>query len=211
MAGLPDGLVSIGGDLSPERLVAKYRQGVFPWYEENQPVLWWCPDPRTVFDGCHVHVSRSLRRRLKRGDYACTLDVDFEAVIDGCAAPRGDQRGTWITRDMRAAYLELHGRGLAHSVEVWRDDALVGGLYGVALGRVFFGESMFSRAADASKVALVTLAGWLRDCGFTMIDAQLPNPHLERMGAVAMPRETFLARLATEAAEPDVKLINTGN
>lgn len=210
MAGLPDGLVSIGGDLSPERLLDKYRQGVFPWYEEGQPVLWWCPDPRTVFDGCRVHVSRSLRRRFKRGDYACTLDTAFERVIDGCAAQREGVRGTWITRDMRAAYVELHRRGFAHSIEAWRDDDLVGGLYGVALGRVFFGESMFSRATDASKVALVTLAGWLRGLGFTMIDAQLPNPHLGRMGAVAMPRGTFLARLATEAAEPDLKLINTG-
>jgi leucyl/phenylalanyl-tRNA--protein transferase len=210
MAGLPDGLVSVGGDLSPERLIATYRRGIFPWYEDGQPVLWWCPDPRTVFDGCRVHVSRSLQRTLKRGDFTCTMDTAFEQVIDACAAPRMPVGGTWITTEMRAAYCELHRRGHAHSLEVWRDGALVGGLYGVALGRVFFGESMFSRETDASKVALVTLAVQLRECGFTMIDAQLPNPHLDRMGAIAMPRTTFLERIAQEAAEPDLKLIKTG-
>ncbi len=210
MTGLPAGLVAIGGDLSPERLIDHYRRGIFPWYEDGQPVLWWCPDPRIVFDRCEVHISRSLKRTLDRGVFHCTLDTAFERVIDGCAAPREGARGTWITADMRDAYCELHRRGIAHSLEVWNGDALAGGVYGVALGRMFFGESMFSVETDASKVGLVTLARTLRERRFTMIDAQLPNAHLERMGAVMIPREVFLGRLESEAAPPDRKLINDG-
>ena len=199
MATLPEGLVAIGGDLSPARLVAEYRRGVFPWYMDGQPVLWWSPDPRLVFPGCEVRVSRSLRRRLARGEFSFSLDRAFTRVIDACAA----RDETWITADMRAAYVALHHDGYAHSVEVWHDGALVGGLYGVALGRVFFGESMFSRATDASKAALVVLANYLRRRGFQLIDGQLPNPHLESLGGVEWDRPSFLRALKVLAQPPD--------
>jgi leucyl/phenylalanyl-tRNA---protein transferase len=200
---LLEGLIGVGGPLDADRLVREYRRGVFPWYTEDQPVLWWCPDPRMVFDRCAVHVSRSLRRTLDRGTFTYSLDTAFTDVIDACAAPRASGDGTWITDAMKRAYTELHRRGYAHSVEVRRDGRLVGGLYGVALGRVFFGESMFSRATDASKAGLAVLAASLRRRGFTMIDGQLPNPHLARLGAVGMPRDAFLKRLETEASPPD--------
>ncbi|MEO6696524.1 MAG: leucyl/phenylalanyl-tRNA--protein transferase, partial [Gammaproteobacteria bacterium] len=154
----PDGLLALGGDLSPERLLAAYRKGIFPWYNEGQPILWWSPDPRAVLFPSRVKISRSLRKTLRQGRYRITLDQAFRSVIEGCAAPRNGVPGTWISRAMMEAYTELHERGYAHSVEAWRDGQLVGGLYGVALGRVFFGESMFSRSPDASKVALASLA-----------------------------------------------------
>lgn len=203
MSELPDGLVDIGGPLTPARLLAEYRRGVFPWYMPGQPVLWWSPEPRTVFAGCRVHVSRSLRRRLRRGGFRFTLDTSFDEVIDACAAPRAASDETWITPEMNAAYRALHRLGYAHSLEAWLGPELVGGVYGVALGRVFFGESMFSRATDASKAALAVLAAHLRRERFALIDAQLPNAHLATLGANEMSRADFLASLAVAAMPPD--------
>lgn len=197
----PNGLLAAGGSLAPERLVAAYRQGIFPWYSDGQPLLWWSPDPRMLLYPGALHLSRSLARRLRAGGFQVTLDRDFPAVIAGCAAPRRDEPGTWITTDMRRAYEELHRRGLAHSVEVWQGAALAGGLYGVSLGAAFFGESMFSRADDASKVALAWLAGQLRRWSFRFIDCQLPTPHLQRLGGVPVPREAFLAELVRAVGE----------
>lgn len=203
MAELPAGLVAVGGPLTPDRLLLEYRRGVFPWYMPGQPVLWWNPEPRAVFDGCRVHVSRRLRRRLRRGEFRFTLDAAFDAVIEGCAAPRAYSDSTWITPQMAAAYRALHRRGFVHSLEAWRGSELVGGIYGVALGRVFFGESMFSRATDASKAALTVLAAHLRRSRFTLLDAQVPNRNIERLGAHAWSRAAFVARIMTDAAPPD--------
>jgi leucyl/phenylalanyl-tRNA--protein transferase len=191
----PNGLLAAGGDLSPERLTSAYRRGIFPWYSPGDPILWWSPDPRTVLDPERVHISRSLRKRLRQGELAVTLDRDFSQVIHGCAAPRSPDGGTWIVPEMIAAYETLHGLGFAHSVEVWQRGALVGGLYGVAIGRVFYGESMFSLASDASKVALVhlsqTLAGW----GFGLIDCQMRTEHLLSLGAEEVSRARFVVLL----------------
>lgn len=203
MARLPDGLVAVGGELSPARLIAEYRRGVFPWYMPGQPLLWWNPDPRMVFPNCAVRVSRSLRKRLTRGEFTFSLDRAFVPVITACAGPRDGSVETWITPAMQAAYTQLHHDGYAHSVEVWQDDELVGGLYGIALGRVFFGESMFSRATDASKAGFVTLASYLHRRDFALIDGQLPNPHLERMGGKACSRSTFLSVLKGLVMPPD--------
>ena len=191
-----DGILAVGGDLSPERLVHAYRRGIFPWYSEGLPILWHCPDPRFVLVPDALHVPRSLRKVQRRGRFEVRLDSDFEAVIDGCAkTKRPGQRGTWITRDMKKAYLRLHQLGLAHSAEAWEDGALVGGLYGVALGAVFFGESMFARADDASKVAFVTLVEWLRGWGVRLVDCQQETAHLRRFGAEPWPRARFVAAL----------------
>ncbi|MEX0900144.1 MAG: leucyl/phenylalanyl-tRNA--protein transferase [Gammaproteobacteria bacterium] len=203
MATLPDGLVAVGGDLTPARLIAEYRRGVFPWYMPGQPVLWWNPDPRMVFPNCAVHVSRSLRKRLARKEFTFSLDCVFAQVITACAAPRTVSDETWITPEMRAVYTELHHDGYAHSVEVWQSGALVGGLYGIALGRVFFGESMFSRVTDASKAGFVTLASYLRRRDFALIDGQLPNPHLERLGGMTCARSAFLSVLKGLVMPPD--------
>jgi leucyl/phenylalanyl-tRNA--protein transferase len=191
----PPGLLAAGGDLSCARLVAAYRRGIFPWYSPGQPVLWWSPDPREVLLPNEFHCSRSLARSLRNRGFEFRTDSAFAAVIDGCAAPRAASHGTWITPEMRAAYLALHQRGLAHSCEVWRDGSLVGGLYGVQLGGVFFAESMFSRERDASKAAL---AGLVRRClkqGIGLIDCQMPSPHLRSLGSRALPRSEFIARL----------------
>jgi leucyl/phenylalanyl-tRNA--protein transferase len=155
----PDGLLAAGGDLSPRRLIAAYRQGIFPWFNEGDPILWWSPDPRIVLAPREFHVSHSLKKRLAQRRFTVTADTSFAAVLDACAAPRPDEGGTWLTAPMKAAYQRLHDQGLAHSMEVWMDGALAGGIYGVALGRMFFGESMFSRRTDASKIALACLAG----------------------------------------------------
>ena len=192
----PNGLLAAGGTLDPERLVAAYRRGIFPWYSDGQPLLWWSPDPRMLLYPGALRLSRSLARRLRSGSFQVSLDRDFPAVVSGCAAPRRGEPGTWITAEMGHAYIGLHRRGLAHSVEVWEDGRLAGGLYGVSLGAAFFGESMFSVATDASKVALAWLAGQLRRWGFRFIDCQLPTPHLERLGAVPVHRDAFLAELA---------------
>ncbi|HYW03088.1 MAG TPA: leucyl/phenylalanyl-tRNA--protein transferase [Gammaproteobacteria bacterium] len=188
----PNGLLAAGGDLGPERLIAAYKRGIFPWYSAGEPILWWSPDPRTVFLPGGVHVSRRLARRLRRGEFGVTLDRDFAAVVRGCAEPRRDHEGTWLTPEMQQAYCRLHALGVAHSVEVWAGDELAGGLYGVALGRVFFGESMFRRRSDASKVALAVLSRQLRLWNFLVFDCQVGSPHLYRMGAVDIPRQRFL-------------------
>lgn len=188
----PNGLLAVGGDLDPDRLVAAYRQGIFPWYEEPQPILWWSPSPRAVLFPDHIHISRSLRKTLKRGQFTVTADQCFQAVMRACAnTPRHGQTSTWITDAMLAAYCELHRRGVAHSVEVWMEGKLVGGLYGLAIGRVFFGESMFSTATDASKIAFVYLAKRLQRWGFPMIDCQVSNPHLMSLGAREIDRIKF--------------------
>jgi leucyl/phenylalanyl-tRNA--protein transferase len=192
----PPGLLAAGGDLAPARLLAAYRRGIFPWYSPGQPVLWWSPDPREVLPIDALHVSRSLRRALRRAAFAVATDSDFSAVIDACAAPRPHSPGTWITPEMRAAYLQLHALGVAHSVEVWRGAQLIGGVYGVVVGRVFSGESMFSRVSDASKIALVALAQWCRGHGLALIDCQLPSAHLRSLGSRPMPRAEFLGYLA---------------
>ncbi len=201
----PNGLLAAGGDLRPERLIAAYRRGIFPWYSSGEPILWWSPDPRAVLYPTRVHVSRRLARRLRQAKYPVTLDRAFAAVIQGCAAPRRAQEGTWLTPEMQAAYQALHGLGVAHSIEVWNDGALIGGIYGVALGRVFFGESMFSRRPDASKIALVHLARELERRGFLLLDCQVGSAHLYRMGAVDMPRTAFLETLQwATVADADV-------
>ena len=192
----PPGLLAAGGDLAPARLLAAYRNGIFPWYSPGQPVLWWSPDPREVLPVEALHVSRSLARTLRRAHFDVAIDTDFAAVIDACAAPRARSPGTWITPEMRTAYLRLHALGAAHSVEVRHGTELVGGVYGVAVGRAFSGESMFSRATDASKVALVALAEWCRGRGHALIDCQLPSAHLRSLGSRPMPRAEFLVYLA---------------
>lgn len=187
----PQGLLAIGGDLSPARLINAYRQGIFPWYSEEQPILWWSPAPRCVIHPDAVHVSRRLRRRFNQGLYTLTADQAFPEVIRACAEPRQDQEGTWITPDMLMAYIHLHELGIAHSVEVHIDGELAGGIYGLALGRMFFGESMFSKHDDASKIALVALCRQLQQWGFLLLDCQVSNPHLLSMGAEEISREEF--------------------
>jgi leucyl/phenylalanyl-tRNA--protein transferase len=197
----PNGLLAAGGDLSPKRLLAAYRRGIFPWYEEGQPILWWSPDPRAVLRPEDVRVSRSLRRSLNKGGFELKVDHAFEAVVAACAEPRRYTDATWITREMAVAYTRLHKLGWAHSFESWRDGELVGGLYGVAIGRVFFGESMFTRTTDASKVALVHLAEHLRARAFRLIDCQVASAHVASLGATTVSRANFLAAL-DEYCEP---------
>jgi leucyl/phenylalanyl-tRNA---protein transferase len=195
----PAGLLAAGGDLSPARLVAAYTRGIFPWYSPGQPVLWWSPDPRAVLFPEEFHCSRSLARTMRSGEFSVSDDRDFGAVIDGCAAPRAASPGTWITSDMRAAYLELHRLGHAHSIEVWRGGELAGGLYGVRRGEVFFGESMFSRARDASKVALAHLVSMCLRNSVAVIDCQLPSRHLASLGVRCIPRSQFESLLREHA------------
>jgi len=191
----PAGLLAAGGDLSPGRLLAAYRRGIFPWYSPGQPVLWWAPDPRAVLIPDEFRCSRSLAKTLRNGGFSVTVDDDFCSVIDCCAQPRPHSIGTWITSEMRAAYVELHRLGHAHSIEARRGGQLVGGLYGVRLGGVFFGESMFSRERDASKVALAHLVRACRPSGLELIDCQLSSAHLESLGARTLPRVQFQALL----------------
>ncbi|MBH3448950.1 leucyl/phenylalanyl-tRNA--protein transferase [Pseudomonas putida] len=199
----PNGLLAAGGDLSPERLVQAYRHGCFPWYQDGQPILWWSPDPRTVLLPDQLHVSRSLAKLIRQGRYQVSFDTDFAAVIAACAAPRDYADGTWITDTMRNAYCELYRRGIAHSVEVRQDGELVGGLYGLAMGQLFFGESMFSRADNASKVGFVTLVNHLREAGFVLIDCQMPTNHLHSLGAHAISRAEFAGYLARHLDQPN--------
>ena len=188
----PNGLLAVGGDLSPGRLLDAYRRGIFPWYEEGQPILWWSPDPRAVLFTDKIKVSRSLGKTLRNKSYFVSFDQAFTQVISACAEPRAAASGTWITRDMQSAYLKLHQQGHAHSVEVWSEDnKLVGGLYGILLDKVFCGESMFTRQRDMSKIALVSLTEWLKTKRIKVIDCQLPNPHLTRLGAESISREVF--------------------
>jgi leucyl/phenylalanyl-tRNA--protein transferase len=198
----PDGLLAVGGDLSMERLINAYRKGIFPWFSEGQPILWWSPDPRLVLFPDRLHVSRSLRKKLRRGVFTASLDQAFEQVIRACAAPRRDAAGTWILDPMIEAYTRLHRHHLAHSVEIWQDGELVGGLYGVALGRVFFGESMFSHRSDASKAALVHLVDHLSNWGYRLIDCQVRTEHLQSLGAEGIPRVEFCRLLETWTAIP---------
>ena len=197
----PNGLLAAGGDLSPERLLAAYRRGIFPWYETGQPILWWSPDPRAVLYPDDLKVSRSLRRSIAKSQFTVTADGAFERVVARCAEPRRYTAATWITAEMADAYARLHRLGWAHSFETWHGGELVGGLYGVAIGRVFFGESMFSRATDASKVALVKMVELLRERNFALIDCQVGSHHTTSLGATALPRADFL-RLLNELCEP---------
>jgi len=192
----PNGLLAAGGGLSVPRLVDAYGRGAFPWFSEGEPVLWWCPDPRMVLPTDAVHVSKSLARRLRRADYEVTLDRAFVEVMRGCAEPRADGPGTWITAEMLDAYERLHRAGYAHSLEVWVGGTLAGGIYGVGLGRAFFGESMFSRVTDGSKIAIAWLAAQLARWQVPFIDCQVPSDHLASLGAREVPRRAFLHRLA---------------
>jgi leucyl/phenylalanyl-tRNA---protein transferase len=199
----PEGLLAIGGDLSPQRLIEAYSLGIFPWYNPGQPILWWSPDPRSVLYPQELKVSRSLRKTLRNGGFSVSIDTAFDRVISGCAAPRqSDTRESWISPEMRRAYLNLHEMRIAHSVEVWRGGELAGGLYGVAMGTIFFGESMFSRVSGASKCALVALTGMLIQRKFHLIDCQIESKHLTSLGARSIPRRTFIHTLRSGLARP---------
>ena len=198
----PSGLLAAGGDLSADRLIQAYRHGCFPWFSEGQPILWWSPDPRTVLFPEELHVSRSLGKLLRQQRYQVSFDRDFAAVIQACAEPRDYADGTWITDNMQNAYIELHARGHAHSDEVWDNGELVGGLYGLAMGQLFFGESMFSRADNASKFGFVTLVRQLQAWGFVLIDCQMPTDHLESLGARSIPRTQFAEYLRNHLDQP---------
>ena len=199
----PDGLLAVGGDLHPRRLIGAYRQGIFPWYNPGQPILWWSPDPRMVLFPGRLHVSRSLRKVLRQQRFRITFDQDFAGVIRRCAAPRPGQSGTWITPEMERAYQRLHEMGVAHSVEAWQAGELVGGLYGVTQGRVFFGESMFSFVSNASKAAFATLVECLQTLDWALIDCQVHTSHLASLGAELIPRARFL-ELLTDNLAPDL-------
>jgi leucyl/phenylalanyl-tRNA--protein transferase len=199
----PDGLLAAGGDLSPTRLLNAYRQGIFPWYSQGQPILWWSPDPRIVFRTDALHLSTRFRRSLRASRWTVRADTAFDRVIDACARiRRRGQDGTWITPGMRDAYNAMHRLGHAHSVEVFDDDLLVGGIYGIAIGRMFFGESMFSARSGGSKVALAVLALRLHAWGWPLIDAQVENPHLLGLGAESWPRDRYLERVHVLCSEP---------
>lgn len=199
----PPGLIAAGGDLRPARLLAAYRRGIFPWYSPGQPILWWCPDPREILLPAEFKRTRSLAKRERNAGFDVSSDRAFAAVIDECAAPREAELGTWITPEMRAAYVELHRLGIAHSIETWHRDELVGGLYGVQVGAVFFGESMFSRCSDASKVALSALVRAALVGGTQLIDCQMHTRHLASLGSRAVARPDFLAMVARWTNEPD--------
>lgn len=195
----PDGLLAVGGDLSPERLLQAYQRGIFPWYEDPQPLLWWSPHPRAVLFPQHLHISRSLKKQLRRTQYHITADCHFDAVLDACSSLSPKRPGTWITDDMKLAYQTMHELGWAHSIEVHQGGELVGGLYGLALGQVFFGESMFSRGPSGSKVALLALCAELIERGFVVIDCQVGNDYLFSMGAELISRDHFKGLLASHA------------
>jgi leucyl/phenylalanyl-tRNA--protein transferase len=204
---VPDGLLAAGGDLSEDRLLYAYAHGIFPWYSDGQPILWWSPDPRCVIYPDRLHVSRRLERGLRRSGFEISFDTEFERVIDRCAQDRPGQDGTWITGEMREAYCRLHRQGWAHSVEVWKDGQLAGGLYGLAIDRIFFGESMFSDQSDGSKAALVALCSLMIDRGYRLLDCQVESPHLRSLGADAVPRRQFSNELrrfsATQEKDPN--------
>lgn len=208
----PDGLLAVGGDLSPARLLQAYRRGIFPWYSDPQPILWWSPDPRCVIFPGRLHVSHSLAKLLRSSKFTVRFDTAFAEVIAACAAARRNQpeAGTWITPEMQAAYRELHRLGHAHSIEVYMDGKLAGGLYGVAIGKVFFGESMFSRESNASKIALAQLARQLGDWGYELIDCQVWSEHLASLGAESLPRAEFIERVHHATSEPDCTLWSNG-
>ena len=191
----PDGLLAVGGDLSKERLLLAYSKGIFPWYEDDQPLLWWSPDPRAVIEPQNIKISRSLRKRLRKREFEVRVDTAFDDVVKRCQNPRAYSNETWITNEMRQAYLALHRDGYAHSIECYQDKELVGGLYGVSIGRLFFGESMFHAATDASKVAFVALCRLLRQQGCPLVDCQMPNPHIMRLGVETISRSEFMLHL----------------
>lgn len=202
----PDGLLAVGGDLSAKRLILAYQSGIFPWYEEGQPLLWWSPDPRLVLEPEEFHVSKRLAQTIKNGKIKVTFDQAFVSVIQSCATvPRKGQSGTWITPEMQEAYIRLHRLGVAHSVESWLGGELVGGVYGVSLGKCFFGESMFSTESNASKIALAVLVRRLKNWGFHLIDAQITSPHLLSLGAKEIPRQLFLERLKSAVCLPTIR------
>ena len=192
----PDGLLAAGGSLTTRRLVDAYRRGIFPWFNEGDPILWWSPDPRTVLRPSQIHISHSLRKRLRKAEFAVTFDRAFARVLEGCAAPRPGDTGTWLSTAMQRAYTALFAAGLAHSIEVWMDGELAGGIYGVAIGRMFYGESMFSRRTDASKIAMARLAAQLERWEFPLIDCQLQTEHLLSLGAEHMSRRAFVAEVS---------------
>ena len=196
----PNGLLAAGGELSPEWLLTAYSKGIFPWYSDGEPLLWWSPDPRLVLIPSRIRISRSLRKVLRNGPYQIRFDTAFDSVIRSCARPRVQQNGTWITREMQAAYIHMHELGHAHSVEAWVENQLVGGLYGMAIGRAFFGESMFSLTNNASKCCLAWLAHYLDQEGFGVIDCQMTTAHLLSLGAEEIPREAFVSSLANLVA-----------
>lgn len=204
----PEGLLAVGGDLSPDRILAAYYRGIFPWFNPGDPILWWSPSPRTVVFPDQLHISKSLRKTLRQGIYRVTFDQCFPTVMRCCAAPRAYTDETWINDEMIAGYSVLHNRGFAHSVEVWRGDDLVGGLYGMALGKIFFGESMFSRADNASKVGFAHLVRQLRNWDFQLIDCQVANDHLLSLGAVEIPREEFQRMLINFTDKPSVNALS---
>lgn len=200
----PDGLLAAGGDLSLARLINAYKHGIFPWYNKGEPILWWSPDPRCVLFPDNLKISRSLAKTLRKKPFEIRFDTAFANVINACAAPRDNQSGTWITQEMFNAYVNMHEQGYAHSIECWLDDELVGGLYGIAIGKMFFGESMFSKVADASKVALVYLCEYLIKHDFKLIDSQVHTNHMESMGAEMIPRREFAALVKKYTATDDV-------
>lgn len=192
----PEGLLAVGGCLSPQRLINAYRKGIFPWFNPGDPILWWCPDPRLVLFPSEIRISRSLKKTMRKKEYTITFDRAFYAVIRACAEPRRDVAGTWITEQMMRAYLRLHALGYAHSVEAWYENQLAGGLYGVAIGRVFFGESMFYRRSNASKAALAELTEKLGHWNYALIDCQVKTEHLASLGARQIPRSEFVEAIA---------------
>jgi leucyl/phenylalanyl-tRNA---protein transferase len=200
----PNGLLAAGADLSPERLIDAYARGIFPWFGDDDPLLWWSPDPRMVLHVGELRVSRSLRRVIRSGRFTVTVDTAFREVMAGCAEPRPEQEGTWITTEMTEAYVRLAALGFAHSVEAWLDGTLAGGLYGVAVGRMFFGESMFTRVTDASKVAFVHLVRQLERWDLPLIDCQMSTPHLASLGAREIPRAEFVRDVARLVRQPAV-------
>lgn len=205
----PNGLIAVGGCLSPQRIISAYRHGIFPWFNPGEPILWWSPDPRSVLFPDHLYVSRSLAKTLRKQAFQIRHDSAFSKVIEACAAPRRAQGGTWITNDMKGAYLQLHELGIAHSFEAWQHGQLVGGLYGIGIGRVFFGESMFHRVTDASKVVFVHLVTQLTAWGYRLIDCQVSSEHLFSLGAEEIPRAAFaklLDQLCVQAPSPDAWL-----
>ncbi|MBA4143329.1 MAG: leucyl/phenylalanyl-tRNA--protein transferase [Nitrosospira sp.] len=199
----PNGLLAAGGDLSPRRLIEAYRHGIFPWFNEGEPILWWSPDPRMVLFPTELRISRSLRKALRKGNYEIRTDSAFNQVMDACAAARAQSTGTWITPQMVSAYRVLHEMGVAHSVETWINEELAGGLYGVSQGKMFFGESMFARCPDASKIALVHLVEQLKRWDFRMIDCQMKTAHLASFGAREIPRKEFSEKLKVLVNYPE--------
>jgi len=202
----PNGLLAIGGDLSAQRLLHAYQRGIFPWFSENEMIHWWSPDPRMVLYPDEFHMSRSLKKSIRKNAFEFSIDQAFESVIQACSEPRNKQQGTWITKEMQQAYIGLHKMGKAHSLEIWKENQLVGGLYGIAIGRVFFGESMFSRVTDASKAAFLALCRILDTSGFELIDCQVYSEHLETLGAREIDRSLFEKQLQQYCTEESEKL-----